>query len=78
VLEQLSPLISARAPKLLPAARARLDVLRQALLSTRADGQWQSPSATPLAVRQRVNAAIGALLETLSSVPDLLEIPPTH
>jgi hypothetical protein len=25
-----------------------------------------------------VNAAIGALLETLSSVPYLLEIPPTH
>jgi high-affinity iron transporter len=78
VLEQLSPLISARAPKLLPAARAQLDVLQQALLSTRAGGQWQSLSATPLAARQRVNAAIGALLETLSSVPDLLEIPPTH
>ena len=78
VLEQLSPLISARAPKLLPAARAQLDVLQQALLSTRAGGQWQSLSATSLAARQRVNAAIGALLETLSSVPDLLEIPPTH
>jgi hypothetical protein len=25
-----------------------------------------------------VNSATGALLETLSSVPDLLEIPPTH
>jgi high-affinity iron transporter len=78
VLEQLSPLISARTPKLLPAARAQLDVLQQALLSARAGGQWQSLSATPLAARQRVNAAIGALLETLSSVPDLLEIPPTH
>jgi high-affinity iron transporter len=78
VLGELSPLISARAPKLLPAARAQLDVLRQALLSTQAGGQWQSPGATPLAARQRVNAAIGALLETLSSVPDLLEIPPTH
>ena len=78
MLGQLSPLISARAPKLLPAARAQLDVLQQALLSTRAGGQWQSLGATPLAARQRVNAAIGALLETLSSVPDLLEIPPTH
>jgi high-affinity iron transporter len=78
VLEQLSPLISARAPKLLPAARAQLDALQQALLSARVGGQWQSLSATPLAARQRVNAAIGALLETLSSVPDLLEIPPTH
>jgi len=25
-----------------------------------------------------VNAAIGALLETLASVPDLLEVPPAH
>jgi len=78
VLAQLSPLISTRAPKLLPAARAQLNVLQRALLSTRAGGQWQSLSATPLAARQRVNAAIGALLETRSSVPDLLEIPPTH
>jgi high-affinity iron transporter len=78
VLGGLSPLISARAPGLLPAARAQLDALQQALLATRAGGQWRSPAATPLAARQRVNAAIGALLETLSSVPDLLEIPPTH
>jgi high-affinity iron transporter len=77
VLGELSPLISARAPKLLPAARAQLDELQQALLSARAGGRWQSLDATPLAARQRVNAAIGALLETLSSVPDLLEIPPT-
>jgi len=78
VLGELSPLISARAPKLPPAAQAQLDVLRRALLSTRTDGQWQSLAAAPAAARQRVNAAIGALLETLSSVPDLLEIPPTH
>jgi len=78
VLKELSPLISVRAPDLLPAARAQLDVLQQALLSTRAGGQWRSPGATPLTARQQVNAAIGALMETLSSVPDLLEIPPTR
>ncbi|HEY1319979.1 MAG TPA: EfeM/EfeO family lipoprotein, partial [Streptosporangiaceae bacterium] len=78
VLGELSPLITARAPKLLPATRAQLDALQQALLSTRAGGRWPSLGATPLAARQRVTAAIGALLETLSSVPDLLEIPPTH
>jgi high-affinity iron transporter len=78
VLGELSPLISARAPKLLPTARAQLYALQQALLSARVGGRWQSLGATPLAARQRVNAAIGALLETLSSVPDLLEIPPTH
>jgi high-affinity iron transporter len=78
VLGELSPLISARAPDLLPAARAQLDALQRALLSTRSGRQWRPPGATPLAGRQQVNAAIGALLETLSSVPDLLEIPPTH
>jgi high-affinity iron transporter len=78
VLGELSPLISARAPKLLPAARAQMDALQQALLAARAGGQWQSPGSAPLTARQQVNAATGALLETLSSVPDLLEIPPTH
>ena len=28
----------------------------------------------PLAVRQQVNAATGALLETLAPIPDLLEV----
>jgi len=78
VLGELSPLIAARAPKLLPTARAQLDALQQALLAARADGRWERLSATPLAARQRVDAAAGALLQTLSSVPDLLEIPPTH
>jgi high-affinity iron transporter len=78
VLGELSPLISARAPELLPAARAQMDALQRALLAARAGGRWQSPGSAPLAARQQVNAAIGALLETLSSVPDLLEIPPTH
>lgn len=78
VLGELSPLIAARAPELLPAARTQMAALRQALLSARVSGHWKRPSATPLAARQRVNAAIGVLLETLSSVPTLLEVPPTH
>jgi high-affinity iron transporter len=78
VLGELSPLVSARAPDLLPAARAQMGALKRALLAARAGGRWQSPGSAPLAVRQQVNAAIGGLLGTLSSVPDLLEIPPTH
>jgi high-affinity iron transporter len=78
VLADLTPLINARAPKLLPAAQAQLDALKQALLATRSGGQWQSPDSVPLLARQRVNAAIGILLETLSQVPDLLELPPTR
>jgi high-affinity iron transporter len=78
VLSELAPLIGARSPKLLPVAQAQMSTLQQALLATREHGRWTSLSAVPLAGRQRVNGAIGALLETLSSVPDLLEVPPTH
>ncbi|HVX21348.1 MAG TPA: iron uptake transporter permease EfeU [Acidimicrobiales bacterium] len=78
VLGELAPLIDARAPKLLPTARTQMDALQSALQATQVDGQWRAPSATPLAARQQVDAAVGALLETLSSVPDLLEVPPSH
>ncbi len=77
VLGELAAPITARAPRLLTTARAQLDTLQRALLATRHDGRWRSLEATPLASRQRVNAALGALLQTLSSVPDLLEVPPT-
>jgi high-affinity iron transporter len=75
VLGELAPLLDPRSPNLLGTATRQLDTLHQALLATQADGQWQSPSATPTAARQRVDAAIGASLETLSLVPDLLEVP---
>ena len=76
VLDELSTLISARAPKLLPAAQTQVDALEQALLAT-AGGQWRAPGSVRLLARQQVDAAAGALLETLSQVPDLLEVPPT-
>jgi len=77
VLGELSALINARAPKVLPAAQTQLDALQQALLGTQADGQWQPVGSVPLLARQQVDAAVGALLETLSQVPDLLEVAPT-
>ena len=77
VLGELTAPITARAPRLLTTARAQLDTLQRALLAAQRDGRWRSPQVTPLASRQRVNAALGALLQTLSSVPDLLEVPPT-
>ncbi len=78
VLGELAGLITARAPRLLPALRAQLATLQQALLATRSRGQWRAPAATPLVRRQQVDAAIGTLLQTLSAVPDLLEVPPAH
>ena len=78
VLGELAPLISERAPTLLPTAYAQLSALQRALLATQSHGRWMSLGSASLAQRQQVDGALGALLETLSSVPDLLEVPPTH
>jgi len=77
-LNDLATLLNERAPGLVATANSQLATLDQALLATKANGQWQSLTAVSLDQRQHVNAAIGALLETLSSVPTLLEVPPSH
>lgn len=77
VLTELGSLIDARSPGLVETADSQLAALDQALNDAKVGGQWLSLSATPLADRQKVDAAIGALLETLASVPDLLEVPPS-
>jgi high-affinity iron transporter len=78
VLGYLANLIDERKPGLVAAADSQLATLQSALLATKANGQWQSLTAVTLDQRQHVNAATGALLETLASVPDLLEVPPAH
>ncbi|WP_252395645.1 iron uptake transporter permease EfeU [Streptantibioticus parmotrematis] len=78
VLGELTPLIDARSPKLIGTVTGQLDTLDKALQATRDGNTWQSPDNTPQAQREQVNAAIGAALQTLSSVPDLLEVPPSH
>jgi high-affinity iron transporter len=79
VLGYESALINARDPGLVATAQGELSTLDTALLATRTSGgRWQSLTAVSLGQRQHVDAAIGALLETLAVVPDLLEVPPTH
>ena len=79
VLGDEAPLINARDPGLVATAESELGTLDSALLATRTSGgQWQSLTAVTLGQRQHVDAAIGALLETLAIVPDLLEVPLTH
>jgi high-affinity iron transporter len=79
VLGYESALINDRDPGLVATARGELTALDTALLATKTSGgQWQSLTAVSLGQRQHVDAAIGALLETLAVVPDLLEVPPTH
>ena len=79
VLGELRPLIAARRPGLMPVIEAQLGRLQAALLATRdGAGQWRGIGEVPRPARQRVDSAIGALLENLASVPDLLELPPGH
>ena len=74
VLDELAPLINARRADLLPAAATQMDALHQALRATRTGGVWTpAADASPVA-RRRVDAVLGALLETLAPVPDLLEL----
>jgi len=78
VLGYLTPLINARQPGLPDIADDQLDILNAALLATRVNGRWESLGTAPLAAREDVDAAIDAVLQTLSAVPDLLETPPAH
>jgi len=78
VLGYLAPLIDARQPGLVATINGQLDTLRQALIATTANGAWQSLGAASLSAREHVDAATGAVLETLAAVPDLLEVPPAH
>ncbi len=71
VLGQFAPLITPRAPKLLGQANSDLDALDAALRATR----WVPLSQTSAAQRAAVNAALGQALETLASVPLVIELP---
>ncbi|MDI5967436.1 iron uptake transporter permease EfeU [Streptantibioticus silvisoli] len=75
VVGELQPLITARAPHLIGTLDPQLDALNAALLATRDHGHWRSPQQTPQAAREKVAATVDAALETLSAVPDLLEVP---
>jgi high-affinity iron transporter len=78
VLGCLTPLLSAREPGLAEIAGGELTDLQQALLATRVNGQWQSLTEVSRSAREHVDSAIGAALETLATVPDLLEVRATH
>ena len=78
VLGEEANLINERQPGLVATADGQLAALDRALLATQANGRWQSLTAVSFDQRSDVDAAIGALLETLAEVPNLLEVPPSH
>ncbi|MGW4566933.1 iron uptake transporter permease EfeU [Streptomyces sp. NPDC004561] len=74
LLTVLKPLLTTRAPKLLPTVDA--DVARvQKLLDAAHDGnRWTAVDKLAATDRQHLDGAAGQLLEDLAPVPDLLEI----
>ncbi|MET8953675.1 iron uptake transporter permease EfeU [Streptomyces sp. NPDC004393] len=74
LLTVLTPLLTSRAPHLLPTVGTDIDRVQKLL-----DGAHQGDSWTPVdhldvTTRDRLNGATGQLLEDLAPVPDLLEI----
>lgn len=74
LLGLLAPLLAPRAPSLVGRADRQLDAVTAAIAATRSDGRWVAVSALPREQRERVDAAVGAALETLARVPDLLAV----
>jgi high-affinity iron transporter len=74
LLHLLAPLLKERAPDLVTRATAQLDRLDAALAATEQDGHWVAVSQVPLAQREQVDGAIGAALEILAIVPDVMPI----
>ncbi|MFF7047749.1 iron uptake transporter permease EfeU [Streptomyces griseorubiginosus] len=74
LLAVLRPLLTTRAPHLLPTVDADIARLQSLLDAARHGGTWTPVAQLDATVRAQVNGATGQLLEDLSPVPDLLEI----
>ncbi|WP_239406185.1 iron uptake transporter permease EfeU [Frankia sp. Cj3] len=75
LLTIITPLLAARAPATLAASERELDAFGSLLARiAHPAGTWIAPAALPRADRQRLNGSLGALLETLAPIPDILEI----
>ncbi|MGH2881798.1 MAG: iron uptake transporter permease EfeU, partial [Solirubrobacteraceae bacterium] len=72
MLGELNPAIDPVAPQLSGNAGAELDALTSAIEATRAHGARLSVQDLPVRQRQQVDADVGAALETLAPIPDLL------
>ncbi|GAB3796519.1 FTR1 family protein [Humibacter antri] len=71
----VTPLLNTRDPQLVPTATKEIAELRAALAHAHTSSGWVSPQTASTQTRQHIDGALGQLLETLSNVPTLLEIP---
>ncbi|MFF4055029.1 iron uptake transporter permease EfeU [Streptomyces sp. NPDC001668] len=74
LLTVLRPLLTSRAPRLLPTVGADIARVQKLLDSAHHGGSWTPVDRLDATTRARLNGATGQLLEDLSPVPDLLEI----
>ncbi|MEU9151180.1 iron uptake transporter permease EfeU [Streptomyces sp. NPDC048417] len=74
LLTVLRPLLTSRAPKLLPTVDADIARLQKLLDAEHQGASWTPVEKLDTVTRQRISGATGQLLEDLSPVPDLLEI----
>ena len=74
LLHLLAPLLKARAPELVSRAMVQLNRLDVALAATMQDGRWVAVSQVPLSRREQVDGAIGAALEILAVIPDIMPV----
>jgi hypothetical protein len=72
MLGELAPGLKLFSPHLLGQATAQLDALIAAVDATRVHGAWVSIASLPVRQREQVDADVGAALETLAPIPDLL------
>jgi len=74
LLTVLRPLLTSRAPKVLPTVDADVSRLQKLLDAAHHGTDWTPVDRLDAATRARVDGATGQLLEDLSPIPDLLEI----
>ncbi|RMB86154.1 hypothetical protein CTZ28_11445 [Streptomyces shenzhenensis] len=74
LLTVLRPLLTGRAPKLLPTVDAGLARLQQLLDAAHHGARWTPVDRLDPTERARIDGATGQLLEDLAPIPDLLEI----
>jgi iron uptake system EfeUOB component EfeO/EfeM len=71
-LTVLGPILDPMAPRLASEAHSQLDSLMTAIDATQVNRTWVSIENLPTRQRQQIDADVGAVLETLAPVPDLL------
>jgi hypothetical protein len=72
LLGLLAPVLDPLAPNLIARANGQLSAVVAAIDQTQVDGTWVAVGDLPTPARERVDAAVGAALETLAPIPDLL------